>query len=166
MKDIHYHSENLCSVAQIENSFSGKYILRDILNRILRNTVLVIASIERPFHTVQSSIVTISQIYSELRDLIIDENLFSISFKYYTKENNDEFINTFLEIWFEYEQPTFSFFVIGQNIKTYNTLEINRRMNIEQIASLSPCYILCRGIEEDVIWVGKSENLKFDDVIV
>jgi hypothetical protein len=166
MKDIHYHKENLCSIARIENSFSGKYILRDILNRILRSTVLVIATIERPFYTVQSSIAEISTISTELKDLIIAENLFSISFKYYTKENNDDFINTFLEIWFEYEQPAFSFFVIGQDLQTYKNLEIHRHMYVEQITALSPCYVLFRGIEEDVIWIGKSDNLKFDDVIV
>jgi hypothetical protein len=166
VKDINYHNESLCSVAQIENSFSGKYILRDILNRILRNTGLIIATIERPFYTGQSSIAAISQISSEVKDLIIGEDLFSISFKCFTKENNDDFINAFLEIWFEYEQPTFSFFVTGQNTETYKNLEIHRRMNVKQITSLSPCYVLCRGIEEDVMWIGKSDNLKFDNVIV
>jgi hypothetical protein len=92
VQDIHYHNNSLCSIAQIENSFSGRFIIRDILNRILRNTVLVIATIERPFYTAQSSITAISKNSSELENLIIDEDLFSISFKYYTKENNDDFI--------------------------------------------------------------------------
>jgi hypothetical protein len=164
VKDIYYYNESLCSIAQIENSFSGKYILRDILNRILRNTFHIIATIERPFYTVQSSIAAISNTSSELENLNIDEKLFSISFKYYTKENNDDFINLFLEVWFEYEQPTFSFFTTGQNTETYKNLEVHRRMNVEQITALSPCYVLFRGIEEDVLWVGLKNARLWDNL--
>jgi hypothetical protein len=162
--DINYHSENLCSVAQIEKTFSGRYFIRETLNRILRKTVLVIAEAQRPYY--EASLTSLSQIPAELEDLRIDKDLFSLSFNYYSKENNDKFIEVFLEIWFEYEQPAFAFFITGQESNVYRNLALHRRMSWKEITDLSPCFVLFRGTEENVMWIGKSNNLDFGEAMM
>ncbi|HEX9963078.1 MAG TPA: hypothetical protein VGB00_19245, partial [Pyrinomonadaceae bacterium] len=108
MKDINRHNENLRSAAGVGNTFSGKNIIRDVLNKLLPETTIVIAQIQRPYYESEFLEKSIIKISSELQNLEIDENWFSLSFKYYPKENNDGFIEIFSEIWFDYEQPVFS----------------------------------------------------------
>lgn len=162
MKDVYLHNKNLCSIAGVENTFLGKYIIRDVLNKILPNTTLIIAEAQRPYYKPELSVVSINNISSEFENLKIDEDLFSLSFNYYTKENNDSFIQVFLDIWFEYEQPAFSLFLSGQEMQSYKNLKIDRRMSWKDITALLPCYVLSKGIEDDVIWIGKSDVLQFD----
>lgn len=166
MRDVKYHNKNFCSIAGIENTFSGKYIIRDILNKLLPKTTLVVAKVQRPYYEHEFLVKSITKISSELKELKIDEDWFSLSFKYYTKEDNDSFIEIFLDIWFDYEQPAFSFFVKGQEMQLYKNLTIDRRMLWKDITTLLPSYVLFKGIEEKVLWIGKSDNLKFEEVFI
>lgn len=164
MKDVYLHNENLCSIAEIENTFSGRSFIREVLNKILPNTTLVIGQAQRPYYEPVLSIKSMN-ILSKFEKLDIDQDLFSLSFHYYTKERNDDFVQVFLDVWFEYEQPAFSFFLSGQEKQLYNCLAIYRRMSWKDITGLAPSYVLCKGIEEDIMWIGKSNILQFDCII-
>jgi hypothetical protein len=166
LKDIKQHNENLCSIAGIENTFSGRNIIREFLNKLLPETVLIIAQAQRPYYEPEFLEKSILRISSEFENSEIDEDWFSLSFKYYAKENNDSFIQIFSEIWFDYEQAVFSFFVTGQQMQLYKNLNIDGRMSWKDITASSPSYVLCKGAEEDVLWIGKSVDLNFDGFIV
>lgn len=166
MKNVNYHNENLCSIAGFENTFFGESIIREILGKLFQKTNIVIAEIQRPYYEPELLKKSIIDISSEVENLKIDEDWFSISFDYHAKEDNDKFIELFIDIWFGYEQPTFSFFVTAQEKKSYQNLIIGNRMSWRDITDISSSYVLCKGIEEDVMWIGKSKNLKFNDIII
>lgn len=161
MQNAKIHNDNLCSIKGIKNTFLGNSFVKDILNTTLMQTSLVVANIQRPYHESND----IFNMLNEFENLKIDEDWFSISFKYKVKNKNDNFIRAFLETWFVYEQPSFTFFVAGQDFGSYENLNISRRMNWKEIIEISNCFIFFKGVEEDVIWIGKSTNLQFDEIL-
>jgi hypothetical protein len=163
MRDISFHNKNNCSIAGI-----SKYIIRDILNRMLATTKSVVATVERPYYKIELSINSISNILGNIEELKIADNLFSVSFIYDVIEDNSKFIETFIDIWFEYEQPCFCFFVSKQSSEVCKHWfdDKNRfRYYVNEIVDKSPCYVIYKGIEEDVMWIEKSKTLEFNGII-
>lgn len=79
---------------------------------------------------------------------------FEISF---SSANPNKSLFEFLPmIWFAYEHVSFSFFI--ENEIEFDT----KRKSWEEITSRFKSYMLFKGAEEDVIWIGKSNDLKFD----
>lgn len=163
MKDIYYHkNENLCSIGRIGDTISGKSIIREVLNVILPKTELVFAKIERPNYESMPSIKSVAEISSEIEELKFPEEGYSMTFKYYPKADNDNFIKTLSRLWLDHEQPTFSFFLPGQEPQFYKDLHVGRQLAWDEVTALAPCYIVYKGIQEDVLWIGWSDNLEFE----
>jgi len=162
MKDINYHGDNLCSIAGIENTFFGKGVIRELLKNLLRESVVVVAEIQRPYDDAWLLRKKIYDISSDIQNLKIDSDCFAVSFDYIVKEENEEFIKLFVDLWFSYEQPTFSFFLLKQGQELFNSLIIGKRLSWQKVTEISTLYTLFKSVEEDVIWIGKSKNLGFE----
>ena len=163
MRDINFHGENRCSIASI-----SKYIIRDILQRILSKSSMVIATAERPYYEVKVAINSISNIKRNVDRLKVSDDLFSLSFIYDVTEENEKFIEAFIDIWFEYEQPVFHFFISNHPLEIYVSWfnDKNRFIYyVDEIVDISPCYVLYKAIEEQVMWIEKSKSLSFEEII-
>lgn len=89
-------------------------------------------------------------------------NVGNDSFKYtdfellfYTNNIDDHLVEILLLLWFAYEHTAFCFFV-----KEEIEFDIKRKSWYEITTSFKS-YVLFRGDEEDVVWIGKSDELKF-----
>ncbi|WP_207622466.1 hypothetical protein, partial [Niastella koreensis] len=65
-------------------------------------------------------------------------------------------------IWETYEYPTLIF---SKEIDPFLKIKPNKIINgsWKEVTLLSMSYILFKGIEDDVLWIGKSKDLEFPD---
>jgi len=71
-----------------------------------------------------------------------------------------ELINKY---WFYFEQPTL---VVCKDLKKFLDKDFNSLVGYswKDITKISDSFVLFRGVEEEVLWVGKSQALDFPDM--
>lgn len=162
MKDIKIHDidhNNLCSIKSVEKGYSDKQYFFSILSRLFNLTGHLFVQARRPYYNVESAIQNLRSIRDRVDDLNITPNFFEISFYFDGPSGDDDLFNLITDIWFEYEQPTFCFFYekhIHLSEKKISWQEITRQWD---------SFVIFRGAEEDVVWIGKSSELKFSNII-
>jgi hypothetical protein len=160
MKNINSSSETLFSIAEVNDSFNGRYKVRGLINKIMPSTSFIYAEARRPSFQPSVSYALIKRVSGQIKHLNLSEDLFSVSFDYLTRENNEDIVQLLAELWFDYEQPFFSFF---QSILEDEKKEkIKPTMMWDEVAEIAPCFVLFRSAEENVIWVGKSKAVTVD----
>lgn len=164
MVDVKFHNENLCSIAGLENSFLGRFTMKEILSGLLRDTEILVAEGLRPYYDIELSKNSVSKIRSSIADYEVTNNWFSISFVYLVGSDNDYFLQSLINIWFEYEQPSFCFFSSKNAFEKYKSRIDHKNLPWSQITELCSCYVVFRAAEEDVMWIGKSKTKNFDDI--
>jgi len=65
-------------------------------------------------------------------------------------------INLLPLIWFHYQHVAFSFF------RSSGNKFITKVMSWKDITQKETSYVMFKGAEDDVVWIGKSKELKFD----
>lgn len=154
MKDRRVHrNDNLMSIKPIENIYSDRGYLASIIKKLLALTNgSFYLEVSRPNYET-SNLVTQLKTISNINCSFKSSNI-EISF---SSANPDKSLFEFLPmIWFAYEHVSFSFFI--ENEIEFDT----KRKSWEEITSRFKSYMLFKGAEEDVIWIGKSNDLKFD----
>jgi hypothetical protein len=164
MLNVKLHNENLCSIAGFENSVFGRFAMKEILNEILKNTEVVDAEVRRPYYEIESSKNSIPNILGNVKDFEVSDEWFSISFVYYVYDSNSNFVETFTNLWFEYEQVSFCFFVSVDDFEKYK-IGNHRMLSWIETTELYSSYVVFRAVEEKVIWIGKSNTQNFDAIL-
>jgi hypothetical protein len=162
------HGRDRCSIAGIGNNYSGFRTLRSILCRLVNRSAVTIGAIQRPFYDVHLSLPAISNISEGITDLTISENRFSVRFAYRRGTGDNAFVDALVNIWREYEQPFFCFYVSEVAEDLYADFLKNKSIGwgrvTDKLFNLSPCYAVFKSVEEDVIWIDKAAELSFDDL--
>lgn len=162
MVDIKFHNDNLCSIAGIDNNFSGKSIIRGVLNEIISQASFIAVEAYRPYYEIIESLKSVSKISEEIDYLTVAPDKFYILFNYFVKADNDNFVETFLNIWFEFEQPSFTFLTEMPEINSDKGLFFDKNLKYKELVESLNCFLLFRSAEEDVMWISKSDHLKFE----
>lgn len=149
------HHNNLCSIKSIENTYSDR--------NYLINIITTLYALTKGYLHVQASRPTYEYDTTDLEVRLKSILINNCSFRYTDFEIL--FCNTKIEeelleilpiIWFAYEHIAFCFF-------TESRIEFDiKRKPWYEITTRSKSYVLFKGVEEDVIWIGKSDELKFD----
>ncbi|OPB93807.1 hypothetical protein BAS10_12895 [Elizabethkingia meningoseptica] len=92
------------------------------------------------------------------KDIYFFANTFEIRYSDNDFKNN-EILNILPKLWFAFEHLCFRF----TNVKNNNVNDYYRRPWYE-ITNVVESYIVFKGIEEDIIWLGKSNNLEFQEI--
>jgi hypothetical protein len=158
MADINSHGQNLFSIADIEDTFGRRSQLRALINKVLSLASSVHIEAKRPVFQPSLSYRLINDIAGQIENLELADDLFSLSFDYVAREQNDQVLKLLLELWFDYEQPFFCFFQAASNEKR----KIEPKMTWKEVIALEPCLVMFKSAEENVIWIGKSETLDID----
>jgi hypothetical protein len=166
MREINFHRNNtLYSIKPIEDIYGDREYYKGILNRLLARSETVIVKGMRPIFKVEQSPEAIIGIRMGVEKLIKEDDWFSFAFLYHKKEDNDEFTDVCLKIWFEYESPGFIFLVDLEEDRILNKIIEDKFMPWDQMAKLTPCYILFKSIEDDVVWIGRSTDLEIEKIL-
>ena len=168
--DYHLYGTRRCSIAGISADYNGALLLSRIVNCLLASTESVFALVQRPYYgSVPLSQSSIANLSDEIENLKVADDFFSISYHYSVRKKNDAFVNAFVQIWREYEQPGFFFFTEDLGSDLYNSILENKKFSViekdRRIFDLAPCYMTFKSVEEDVLWIDKHEELDFDSVI-
>lgn len=151
-----YNNENLISIKDTKNeSCFNSEVFYNILSRIYNNTSFksIIIKYSRP-NFANKYILDILTNYNIYIDIYNDYNQIS-DFLTFFDHNKFELLT---KVW-SYFQHT-SIYFIEEDIKekeisNYEWVYITKKYK---------SYVIYKDIEENVIWIGKSKNLKFDSI--
>ena len=145
--------ENLCTIKPVNDTHSDRYYMQAIIKTLL--------SLTRGKFYVEVSRENYATTYlkENLKQIMVDNNSFKFSsfeVSFFSDGISEELIEILPQLWFAYEHTAFCFFEeneIGINIK---------RKPWSEITTNTKSYVLFKGMQEDVIWIGKSNELTFD----
>ena len=155
------YQNNLCSIKSIENDFSGRLYFLNLLRRLTSNlNIIFYANMQRPYYDIEGAVAKINALKDSLFELKISDDFFNISFNVMQPNLSDSILQLIVDLWFDFEQPLF---VIAKDEKPPKVLKLLRNKFIKwnDITETIQAYTIYRGAEEDVVWIGKSEELEF-----
>jgi hypothetical protein len=148
------YQNNLCSIKSIKDNYSDKIYMKNIVKKL--------SDLTTGFFHIDASRPTYEYNVTELAILIKNVLNDADSLKYndfgvlLSKHKIDSDLLELLPmIWFSYQHAAFCFF--EEEIK----LDVNRKAWYD-ITKNSKSYVMFKGAEEDVIWIGKSQEFNFD----
>ena len=153
---------NLCSIKSVKNDYSGSLFLLDLLRDFSNYTNSVIVHVRRNNY-ITSAIEKLKEtdIKLEINELKIDKNLFEVSFWFNNTNLNDEILRIMRDLWFAFEQPAFCFYMNQGQLENNREEIISKNLSWQQITNKSDVYVVFKGAEEDVIWIGKNNKMEY-----
>ncbi|MEZ0006277.1 hypothetical protein ABH942_001640 [Flavobacterium sp. 28YEA47A] len=147
------HDNNLCSIKSVDNTHSGEYYLRAIINTLLNLTGgKFYVEVSRPNYGT-------THLKENLKQIMVDNNSFkssSFEVSFFSDGISEELMEILPQLWFAYEHTAFCFFM-------ENEIEVDvKRRPWHEITTNTKSYVLFKWVEEDVLWIGKSNELEFD----
>lgn len=155
MKEFKSHnSNNLISIKSIENNlFDRKYFIE--LNRklLFMTSGLVYIQASRPNY-----IFNIDEFRND--DLIIGNQISNCNFNeeicFFIRKDSNNLLNFLTKIWFSFEHISFCY--TDQDFINFDL----KRKSWSEIVKNIESFVVFKGIEDDVVWIGKSEKLSFE----
>jgi hypothetical protein len=156
---------DLYSIKPIEDKYKDRLFLQDFFSNLLLHSSVVIVHAMRPFGDTEKSFSKLNNITQSLHGLQMNKKSSSFSFWYYPQpEENYDFVQTFIEIWFDFEHPGF-IFLIDDDLKTIEFLMNNKLLSWKDIERIAKGFCVFRDVEEDVLWISKHPELSFGKII-
>ncbi|MBB2950106.1 hypothetical protein [Sphingobacterium sp. JUb56] len=155
MKEHKIHSNeggNLLSIKSFENTYSDRNCLINAILNLSEKMGYFYINASRPDYTDSELLSKLNLVLNDKKNFIY--NNFEISFE--GTNLNEEVINLLPLIWFHYQHVAFSFF------RSSGKKFITKGMSWKDITQKETSYVMFKGAEEDVVWIGKSKELKFD----
>jgi hypothetical protein len=156
MKELKIHNNekgNLLSIKAVENIYSDKNYFIFIISSLFALTKgCFYVEASRPNYDTNDLVIQLKGILNSNCNFRYTD--FEISF--WNTKVEEKLLEFLPVIWFAYEHISFCFF-------TENKIEIDiKRKSWYEITKGSKSYVLFKGVEDDVIWIGKSNELEFD----
>ncbi|HFK5529480.1 TPA: hypothetical protein ACGZ99_003563 [Elizabethkingia anophelis] len=107
----------------------------------------------------------LNDLNTKVKNLIENEEEYFFCDSFETRYINNDFKNIEIlkilpELWFAFEHINIRF----TNAKVININDYYRKPWYET-TKLTESYIVFKGVEEDVVWIGKSDNLEFKKIL-
>jgi hypothetical protein len=156
MKDIKVHNiKNLMSIKSVEDNLTDRKYFESIVT-LLYSQASENVSIEasRPNYNIISLTAELKSILKDYGEL----NYSNSEISFYVNSIKPNLLEFLPQIWFAYEHVSLCFF---KNVDLGLDLGLSRKPWFEITENFSS-YVLFKGIEEDTLWIGKSEELEFN----
>jgi hypothetical protein len=152
-------NQNLFSISGIDESFAGISRFRRIVAFLLKDASFAVVEAHRPNTFAVQPAGLNGNLADSLLNLNHDDDWFSCYFEYRIQENNDELVDLFSNLWFTYEQP--ALIIVRDTLYPNKRVLalLRKRVSWKETTSSTPCIVVHKGVEEDVLWVGKSEKI-------
>lgn len=164
--DIKTHkNENnqLLSIKGVDYDYQSKQFILKLLNKLIQFAGNVLIQLRRNNYE-DSSIDKLKKegVSLGVKSLKVDSNLFEISFNFNAAKSKEELLPLIVDLWYCFQQPVYYFFTNEERLEYYNEILLNNNLSWKEVVDLSNSYVMFKGAEEDVIWIGKSDELEFD----
>ena len=158
------HNNNLVSISFEGNDYHIRSFIRNVFEKLLDTSNYSIIETRRPYHGVEKTISKMDIVLDYLKDISCDKYFNEMSFLYDRNKLMDfDFIELCVEVWFEYEQPCFVFSNLENDKSGNNINPMMKNLKWDKKINYYKGYILFRGVEENVIWIGKSLDIEFSN---
>lgn len=150
------HRNNLCSI-----KFNGdNYFIRTNLIALLESHLALVegdlyVEIARPEEDVNSLINQLNMVNSIANSMNVTEDFFEVSFMCTKDDINNRLLWQLSELWICFQHVS----VVITSKK--GNINFQKRLAWYQINHIVSSFVLFKGVEEDVVWVGKSDDLTF-----
>jgi hypothetical protein len=154
--DYKKHEYNLCSI-----KFSGDhYFIRTNLIAVLESHLALVegdlyVEIARPEEDVNGLINQLNRVNSIANSMNVQKDFFEINFTCKRDDINNDLFWRLSELWFCFQHV--SFVMVSKKGK----FNFQNRLMWNKITDIVSCFVLFKGVEEDVVWIGKSDGLTF-----
>ncbi|AQX02277.1 hypothetical protein [Elizabethkingia anophelis] len=167
MKDTHVYNdqkykENLLSIkSPYKHLKQVEFLLEDIFSILhIQLPGCLIIECSRPTFEYD-----LNDLNTKIKNLIDNKEEYFFCDSFETRYINNNFknietLNILPELWFAFEHINICF----TNDKVININDYYRKHWYE-IANMVESYIVFKGVEEDVVWIGKSDNLEFKKIL-
>lgn len=160
MKNLKIHNDkdgNLISIKSIEDCYADRRYLASIIDKLFSLTGgCLYIEVSRPNYDVSLIMEKLKNAFPDNIDLATYVNFLEVSFCYNGNKLSNDMRDILSDIWFSYEHRAFCFFVNSEV-----EFDLNRKPWYK-ITSGSDSFIMFKGVEEDVLWIGKSDSLAFE----
>lgn len=166
MVDIKIHNNErnrLASIKGVNDDFSGRLYAFDLFRNLIELSDCVSVCVRRNNYII-SCLEQLKVLGQELRvhDLAASNDLFEISFYFDKGKAGDELLSILVDLWFAFQQPTFFLYLQKKDSSIISNHKMTHKQSWEEISDTFTSYVVFKGAEEDVIWIGRSETLKFE----
>jgi hypothetical protein len=161
---IHKNENNqLLSIKGVDYDYQSKQYIFKLLNKLIQLAGYVLIKVRRNNYE-HSSIDKLKKEGTSLgiKNLKVDSNLFEISFNFNTAKPKQELLPLIVDLWYCFQQPVYYFFTNEDSLEYNNEILLNNNFSWKEVVDLSSSYVMFKGAEEDVIWIGKSDELDFE----
>lgn len=159
MKEIKIHSKdhgNLLSIAELRDGYEGeKYLASTIQELSILTGGYVYADLSRPNYDVSAQIAHLRNALSG-HDVTVAKEYFEVTFVYSLSQSNDDLFAIMAKLWFAFEHVSYIFSADKSRISDI------RRKSWYEVTSRLTSYMMFKGAEDSVLWIAKSDNLKFN----
>jgi hypothetical protein len=163
MSDVLLHGNNVLSINGITPTIQGRDRLSAIFLGCANVASACFVEARRPNVDEVESVSLAHDLQPRLFNLQIDITVPEISFECFNDFGSQEMTQLFLSLWFDFEHVSIIFRTdLGLN-KSIDSglLNLRARTRWDELRRRYPGYILYKGVEEDVIWLRKSDDLMF-----
>lgn len=164
MKDIVVYNkehQNLCSIKPVEDIHPDRmYILSLIDSCFNEKEGLLYIEASRPNYDVTDLVKQLITFQPDITNLSIHADHFELSFMVAKDKMCNDLLYLIPRLWFAFEHTSFCVFLNKKNCS------IRKRTAWYEITNRIPAFIMYRGIEEDVVWIGKSDHLMWPLMIL
>lgn len=157
MKELKIHKNtggNLCSIASLDDNYSDRLYLSTLISNVfnMANGLLHV-KVSRPNYSLDNILEKLKALDLVKGSLLVEAHNFELSFLYNKKIIDCELTWFLSNIWFAFEQASYTFLV------NENSEPLQSRTSWVQITVEAPAYVMFKGAEENVVWIGKSLEL-------
>ncbi len=153
-------NNNLISVKYFDNFSDLKFHFLYILRQLSREYQFLLVSAKRINYGEDSIESKINSLQNNLNELYRDKRYSNVVF--WNDHFNDELFDFLYCIWLQYEDPLFVFLDNKNDLLKFYKQIIFKILSSTEIVKSSNCILFFKGIEEDVIWIEKSNNVVFE----
>ena len=156
--DFKKHRDNFCSFKFI----GDHYFIRTNFIALLESHLTLVegdlyVEIARPEKDVNGLINQLNSVNSIANSMKVAKDFFEITFTCKKDDINNDLLWQLSALWICFQHVSF---VMTLKKGSFN---FRNRLAWDQITAVTPSFVLFKGVEEDVVWIGKSDGLSFPD---
>lgn len=166
MRESTEQQEDLMSIADVGRNIEGRKKLIHILRLFSFGANGLVVDASRPNYDDIESVRVASKVEYSSCNMDVSDDEFSFFFECYEKISSPEILHLLLLAWFEYEHLVILFRIRNEmwSVESESIPRFGDRERWNSIIQNVVGYVLFRGAEDDVVWIGKSSKLEFPDI--